>query len=57
MKIIFFDDNQNIKEYKTKSQDIKNIFQIADKLSDTELENLEIVINNLPKIIDSKNYD
>lgn len=57
MKIVFVDDNQNIKEHETLSQDIKRIFQIADKLSDTELEKLETIINKLPKITDNKNYD
>lgn len=57
MKIVFVDDNQNIKEHETLSQDIKGIFQIADKLSDTELEKLETIINKLTKITDNKNYD
>lgn len=57
MKIVFLDDNQNIKEHETQSQDIKELFQIADKISDIELEKLETTINRLPGIIESKNYD
>lgn len=57
MKIIFLDDNQNSKEYETKDQDLKQIFQIADVLLDNELDRLETVINKFPEMACDKNYD
>lgn len=54
MKIIFFDDNQEIQKYETEEQDLKQLFHMADKLSDTELKKLETSITQLPKIAGDK---
>lgn len=54
MKLIFLDNNQNIKKHEIESQDLKQLFQIADKLSDNELEKLKTVIDKLPKLLNTK---
>ena len=45
MKIVFFDDNQNSKEFETEAQDLKYLFQIAGNLSDFESKKVELAID------------
>lgn len=54
MKIMFVDEQDEAKEYETKDQDLKSIFQIADNLSDTELAKMQ---NTILEITKDKNYD
>lgn len=50
MKIVFFDDNQNSKELETEAQDLKQIFKIADNLSDIELDKIKLTIDQFPQV-------
>lgn len=49
MKIVFFDENEHSKEFETEAQDLKQIFQIADKLSDIELDKIKLTIDQFPQ--------
>lgn len=50
MKVIFLDSNKDSKEYETGTQDFKYLFQIAEKLSDSEFEKLKLAIDKFPQI-------
>lgn len=56
MKIVFIAEDQDSKEYKTDTQDLKRIIQIADNLSDSELEKMKQAIErfstNIAEIIE-----
>lgn len=45
MKVVFTDNNKNFKEYKIETQDLKQLFQIAENLSDFELEKIKQTID------------
>lgn len=49
MKVVFIDNDPNIKEYGTEAQDLKYLFQIAEKLSDFESKKVELAIDKFPK--------
>lgn len=50
MKIVFFDENEHSKEFETEAQDLKQIFQIADNLSDPELDKMKLAIDRFPQV-------
>lgn len=49
MRIVFADTDQDISEYEAKKQDLKYLFQIAEKLSDTEFDKIELAIDKFPQ--------
>lgn len=51
MKIIFFDDDKDSKEYETSGQDIEQVFQLGEQLSDPELERVSLAIANHRKTL------
>lgn len=51
MKIVFINEDQNGKEYETEAQDLTKIVQIADKLSDYELEKLKQAIDSFQQTL------
>lgn len=51
MKIVFIDADQNGKEYETETQDLTKMVQLADKLSDSELEKMKQAIDRFQQAL------
>lgn len=51
MKIVFIAEDQDSKEYETDTQDLKRIIQIADNLSDSELEKMKQAIDRFQQTL------
>lgn len=50
MKIVFLEDEQTrVKEHKSYGNDLANIFRIAEELTDTDLDKIELICNQLEK--------
>lgn len=50
MKVVFMDGDQDIMEHEIKGEDLKQIFNIGDQLTDSELKKMKQAIYEIPKI-------